>query len=101
MRVHQQVESVATLKIIVKDICGLAAVAVSPSTPVQNGDTQTMRTTQSKIESIKNWSISTYKCTKQLMYERLGKTSRTVDFGEFSAENIWLTVIALDSLYEV
>ncbi|XP_025162607.1 arfaptin-2 isoform X4 [Harpegnathos saltator] len=63
-----------------KDICGLAAVAVSPSTPVQNGDTQTMRTTQSKIESIKNWSISTYKCTKQLMYERLGKTSRTVDF---------------------
>ncbi|XP_018343941.1 PREDICTED: arfaptin-2 isoform X4 [Trachymyrmex septentrionalis] len=55
-------------------------LAVSPSTPVQNGDTQTMRTTQSKIESLKNWSISTYKCTKQLMYERLGKTSRTVDF---------------------
>ncbi|XP_018376741.1 PREDICTED: arfaptin-2 isoform X4 [Trachymyrmex cornetzi] len=55
-------------------------LAVSPSTPIQNGDTQTMRTTQSKIESLKNWSISTYKCTKQLMYERLGKTSRTVDF---------------------
>ncbi|XP_039311721.1 arfaptin-2 isoform X3 [Solenopsis invicta] len=54
--------------------------SVSPNTPVQNGDTQTMRTTQSKIESLKNWSISTYKCTKQLMYERLGKTSRTVDF---------------------
>lgn len=82
--------SIATLKIVVKDICGLAAVAVSPSTPVQNGDTQTMRTTQSKIESIKNWSISTYKCTKQLMYERLGKTSRTVDFGEILAEKICL-----------
>ncbi|XP_018376735.1 PREDICTED: arfaptin-2 isoform X1 [Trachymyrmex cornetzi] len=61
-------------------ICMPTAVAVSPSTPIQNGDTQTMRTTQSKIESLKNWSISTYKCTKQLMYERLGKTSRTVDF---------------------
>lgn len=58
-------------------------MTVSPNTPIQNGDTQTMRTTQSKIESLKNWSISTYKCTKQLMYERLGKTSRTVDFGEF------------------
>lgn len=65
-----------------KDVCVFSAVAVSPNTPVQNGDTQTMRTTQSKIESLKNWSISTYKCTKQLMYERLGKTSRTVDFGE-------------------
>ncbi|XP_011871970.1 PREDICTED: arfaptin-2 isoform X3 [Vollenhovia emeryi] len=61
-------------------VCIPTAVSVSPSTPVQNGDTQTMRTTQSKIESLKNWSISTYKCTKQLMYERLGKTSRTVDF---------------------
>lgn len=58
------------------------AVVVTPNTPIQNGDTQTMRTTQSKIESLKNWSISTYKCTKQLMYERLGKTSRTVDFGK-------------------
>lgn len=67
-------------------VCILTAVTVSPNTPVQNGDTQTMRTTQSKIESLKNWSISTYKCTKQLMYERLGKTSRTVDFGEFSLE---------------
>jgi len=66
------------------------AVAISPSTPVQNGDTQTMRTTQSKIESLKNWSISTYKCTKQLMYERLGKTSRTVDFGEFLPKRIFI-----------
>lgn len=41
-----------------------------------------MRTAQSKIESIKNWSISTYKCTRQLMYEKLGKTSRTVDSGK-------------------
>lgn len=60
----------------------MAAVTVSPNTPIQNGDTQTMRTAQSKIESIKNWSISTYKCTRQLMYEKLGKTSRTVDSGK-------------------
>ncbi|XP_072765429.1 arfaptin-2 isoform X1 [Anoplolepis gracilipes] len=61
-------------------VCLFPAATVSPNTPIQNGDTQTMRSTQSKIESLKNWSISTYKCTKQLMYERLGKTSRTVDF---------------------
>lgn len=56
---------------------------LTPSSPLQNGDTQTMRSTHSKIESIKNWSISTYKCTKQLMYEKLGKTSRTVDSGKY------------------
>ncbi|XP_066596322.1 arfaptin-2-like isoform X3 [Prorops nasuta] len=55
------------------------AVSVSPSSPIQNGDSPSMRSAQSKIESIKNWSISTYKCTKQIMYEKLGKTSRTVD----------------------
>ena len=54
---------------------------MSPSSPFQNGDSQGSRSAQSKIESIKNWSISTYKCTKQLMYEKLGKTSRTVDSG--------------------
>lgn len=32
-----------------------------------------------KIETIKCWGVSTYKCTRQLMYEKLGKTSRTVD----------------------
>lgn len=32
-----------------------------------------------KIETIKCWGVSTYKCTRQLMYEKLGKTSRTID----------------------
>nr|CAG4643401.1 EOG090X0AQE [Ilyocryptus agilis] len=32
-----------------------------------------------KMEHLKNWSISTYKCTKQLISEKLGKSSRTVD----------------------
>lgn len=33
----------------------------------------------SKIDSLKTWSISTYKCTRQIMLEKLGKTTRTVD----------------------
>ena len=32
-----------------------------------------------KIDKIKQWSRSTYKCTKQSIYEKLGKTTRTVD----------------------
>ncbi|XP_017779515.1 PREDICTED: arfaptin-2 [Nicrophorus vespilloides] len=49
-----------------------------PSSPTQNDDT-TIYKNNSRIENIKNWSISTYKCTKQLMFEKLGKSSRTVD----------------------
>lgn len=47
--------------------------------PSQNGDSQLLRPSGSKIETFKNWGISTYKCTRQLMFEKLGKTSRTVD----------------------
>nr|CAG4642697.1 EOG090X0AQE [Evadne anonyx] len=36
-------------------------------------------TTVAKIENIRNWSISTFKCTKQLISEKLGKSSRTID----------------------
>ncbi|GAB6023894.1 Arfaptin-2 [Chamberlinius hualienensis] len=51
----------------------------SPGSPSQNGDPKIIKSSQSKIDTIKNWSISTYKCTKQILSERLGKTSRTVD----------------------
>ncbi|XP_073970314.1 ADP ribosylation factor interacting protein arfaptin isoform X1 [Rhodnius prolixus] len=51
----------------------------TPTSPSQNGDSHLVKSQASKIETIKNWSISTYKCTKQLMFEKLGKTSRTVD----------------------
>lgn len=34
---------------------------------------------QAKLENIKDWSISTFKCTRQLISERLGKSQRTVD----------------------
>ncbi|CAF1021864.1 unnamed protein product [Adineta steineri] len=31
------------------------------------------------IDKLKQWGLSTYKCTKQTLYEKLGKTIRTVD----------------------
>lgn len=31
------------------------------------------------IDALKEWSLSTYKCTKQILNEKLGKCSRTVD----------------------
>lgn len=58
-----------------------SSVVNSPS-PSQNGEASHLKNQQSKIDSIKIWSISTYKCTKQLMFEKLGKTSRTVDSGK-------------------
>ncbi|XP_068155950.1 arfaptin-2 [Drosophila tropicalis] len=57
----------------------------SPSTPGNgvltsaDGSGSLIRTSASKIDSLKNWSISTYKCTRQLMLEKLGKSQRTVD----------------------
>ncbi|EDW38407.1 GL12025 [Drosophila persimilis] len=44
-----------------------------------DGSGSLIRTSASKIDSIKNWSISTYKCTRQIMLEKLGKSQRTVD----------------------
>ena len=34
---------------------------------------------QSKVETIKAWSVNTYKCTRQMLGERFGKATRTVD----------------------
>uniref|UniRef100_T1GSX5 AH domain-containing protein n=1 Tax=Megaselia scalaris TaxID=36166 RepID=T1GSX5_MEGSC len=52
--------------------------AASPSIP-QNGNNDFLRVGALKIDSLKNWSISTYKCTKQSILEKLGKSQRTVD----------------------
>lgn len=38
----------------------------SPLSPTQNGDSF-IKNGASKIDSLKNWSISTYKCTRQIM----------------------------------
>ena len=32
-----------------------------------------------KLENMKKWTISTYKCSRQSLYEKLGKTSKTAD----------------------
>lgn len=57
--------------------CTSSPAILTPTTPTQNDST--VLKTSSRIENLKNWSISTYKCTKQLMFEKLGKSSRTVD----------------------
>ncbi|CAG4990949.1 unnamed protein product [Parnassius apollo] len=56
--------------------------AYAPPDVSQNGAAGTstlLRSGSTKLESLKNWGVSTYKCTKQLLYEKLGKSSRTVD----------------------
>lgn len=60
--------------------CTSSPAILTPTTPISNDDSTILKTS-SRIENIKNWSISTYKCTKQLMFEKLGKSSRTVDAG--------------------
>lgn len=41
-----------------------------------------LRAGSSRLDNLRSWGVSTYKCTKQLLYEKLGKTSRTVDTGK-------------------
>lgn len=59
----------------------LAPRGYTPS-PSQNGEIPHPKFPASKIDVIKNWSVSTYKCTKQLINEKLGKSSKTVDIGK-------------------
>jgi len=44
-----------------------------------SSDSIALRRDANKLETIKNWTISTYKCSRQALFEKLGKTSRTVD----------------------
>ncbi|XP_055697724.1 arfaptin-2 [Phlebotomus papatasi] len=55
-----------------------ASAPATPS-PVLSPNGDIMKNGASKIDTIRNWSISTYKCTRQLMMEKLGKSTRTVD----------------------
>ncbi|CAH0384863.1 unnamed protein product [Bemisia tabaci] len=68
-----------TASISLGNLSGKTSKASSSLISPQNGDSQWHKNSPSKIVSIKNWSISTYKCTKQLMYEKFGKSSRTMD----------------------
>ena len=52
------------------------------TSPPSNGTTVTTTPSPSvnnKLQTIRNWTISTYKCSRQSIYERLGKTNKTVD----------------------
>ena len=42
-------------------------------------DKQTTALNSSKLDTIKAWSLNTYKCTRQIISERFGKGSKTVD----------------------
>lgn len=54
---------------------------VSLNSPLSEDGASVIRTSHSKMDSLKTWSISTYKCTKQLISEKLGKSTKTVDTG--------------------
>ncbi|CAD5116293.1 DgyrCDS5199 [Dimorphilus gyrociliatus] len=61
----------------------LPDAASVPHSPSVNGHsssvTQLNLNSSSKLDAIKDWSISTFKCTKQLISEKFGNSSRTVD----------------------
>ncbi|NXX49869.1 ARFP2 protein, partial [Tricholaema leucomelas] len=49
------------------------------ASPVPGGDELVRGIAVEKLDIVKKWSINTYKCTKQLLSERFGRGSRTVD----------------------
>jgi len=55
---------------------GLAANAFCMPTNISSSELSRF---QSRLEDLRKWSLSTYKCTRQIISEKLGKGSRTVD----------------------
>jgi len=53
-----------------------ATSSISLTTPGSPGEALVKT---NKLENMKKWTISTYKCSRQTLYEKLGKTSKTVD----------------------
>ncbi|XP_034970889.1 arfaptin-2 isoform X1 [Zootoca vivipara] len=49
------------------------------SSPALAGEEATRGIAVEKFDVVKKWGINTYKCTKQLLSERFGRGSRTVD----------------------
>lgn len=68
--------------LLLSESSSTSPVIHSRSAPINGGlspkPTMT-QTAHNKFEQVKNWSIVQYKCTKQLLSEKLGKGSRTVD----------------------
>lgn len=70
-------------------------VFTAPPDVSQNGaagSSTLLRTGSTKLETLRNWGVSTYKCTKQILYEKLGKSSRTVDTGENCLDRMCLLI---------
>ncbi|XP_018496579.1 arfaptin-2 [Galendromus occidentalis] len=63
---------------------GPNGVSTNMGSPGPLGSLTPSPATRSKIEQIKQWSLSTYKCTRQILAEKMGKGIRTVD-GELEA----------------
>uniref|UniRef100_A0A182Q1Z1 AH domain-containing protein n=1 Tax=Anopheles farauti TaxID=69004 RepID=A0A182Q1Z1_9DIPT len=51
----------------------------SPTSVSLEDESAYIKNGSSKLDTFRNWSITTYKCTKQIMLEKLGKSTRTVD----------------------
>ncbi|XP_070553504.1 arfaptin-2-like isoform X2 [Ptychodera flava] len=43
------------------------------------GSQRFLENSKSKLDALKTWGVSTYKCTRQIISEKLGRGSRTVD----------------------
>ncbi|KAK9525065.1 hypothetical protein VZT92_017408 [Zoarces viviparus] len=56
---------------------GLPATSQKPGPVVVQGNTQ--NPASEKLKRVCKWSITTYKCTRQALSEKLGRGSRTVD----------------------
>ncbi|XP_078068826.1 arfaptin-1 isoform X3 [Mustelus asterias] len=63
-----------------QDVSGHAGgLKNTQSGPVVITDDLSKNIALEKLEQVKKWSISTYKCTRQVLSEKLGRGSRTVD----------------------
>ncbi|XP_078078822.1 arfaptin-2-like isoform X2 [Mustelus asterias] len=60
-------------------IKGTASIHQSQSGPVSSGEEAARGIAGEKFDIVKKWGMNTYKCTKQLISERFGRGSRTVD----------------------
>ncbi|XP_059502885.1 arfaptin-2-like [Stegostoma tigrinum] len=60
-------------------IKGCSNLHQSQSSPVTGNEEPSRGIAGEKFDIVKKWGINTYKCTKQLISERFGRGSRTVD----------------------
>jgi arfaptin len=67
----------ATSRIIPNTLSFSSNNSISSPDAVLSPSQEFLKNGASKIDSLKNWSISTYKCTRQVILERVGKTSKT------------------------